>query len=298
MLPDRGAALLQKILSSHGFDNITRNRKTQNAGYGKSAFSLPLQGICKAFTLLELLVVVAIIAVLAALLLTAVNRAKSKAQAIICLNNTKQLITAWLMYASDNQERFVNNHGDEEIRITRNSWINNLLSWSATPDNTNQIFVRESKLASYLARSPSVYKCPADRIPSVNGQRTRSVSMNGMVGDPGQLADTFNLGYRQFLNSSDLVNPSMLFVFLDEHPDTINDGYFHNDLESYKWSDLPAPFHNVASCFSFADGHSEIRQWLDPETKRPVLKASTGIPIAAESRRDFDWLKERTAQRR
>src|SRR6266478_6653425 len=86
----------------------------------------------RGFTLIEVLVVIAVIAILASLLLTALSAAKSNAQAIICLNNSKQLIVAWALYAAEYNEVFANNHGDDEIRITRNSWINNLLTWGAS----------------------------------------------------------------------------------------------------------------------------------------------------------------------
>ena len=143
-----------------------------------------------------------------------------------------------------------------------------------------------------LANSVRVFKCPSDKIPAANGPRTRTISINGMVGDPGRLANQFNQEYIQFRKFSDVITPASLFVFLDEHPDSINDGYFHNDVDTYFWSDLPASYHNGACCLSFADGHSEVHNWTDRETKRPVLKNSFE-PFPVSSRRDFDWLKER-----
>ncbi len=64
-----------------------------------------------AFSLIELLVVIAIIAVLAALLLPALGTSKGRAEATTCGNNIRQLSLAWLLYAEDNGEFFVNNHG-------------------------------------------------------------------------------------------------------------------------------------------------------------------------------------------
>ena len=167
----------------------------------------PDKKLCRrAFTLIELLVVIAIIAILAALLLPVLDKAKGRAQGIACVNQGKQMMTAMLMYTSENNDFFPPNPDDGNTNAGYN-WCGGQAGIGGSQEFNPDVLAdpARSLLITYLGGKVDVFRCPADRRmgtyqgnnPTLFGQEVpaaRTFSMSQAVGtiDPGFEASEFS----------------------------------------------------------------------------------------------------------
>jgi prepilin-type processing-associated H-X9-DG protein len=279
------------------------------------------------FTLIELFVVIATLAILAALLLPALAGTKPTTQAFQCLENQRQLILAWQMYAQDNNDILPPNDYPWTTKVVRDgtvkNWIFGTEYQALDAINTSILVNPQLTLLALYNTNPATYKCPADTylIPNTSVSHTRSVSMNSAVGTIWYSASTtlpaggpvgggwlgpeprfksgMNTEERTYGKITQMTKPgpSMTFVIMDENPATINAGAINISMAQIL-VDYPANSHNGAAGISFADGHTEMHRWMDAFTVSPPAplagEPGGGVTIPPSPCLDLAWLQPRT----
>ncbi len=270
----------------------------------------PGEAWARAFTLVELLVVVAIIAILAAMLLPALGSARRSAQRIGCINDTKQLMMAWHLYGTDHNDGLPANGiadvaavGDQRLWVLGTSHLQ-------THDFTNRMFLldrRYAQFADYI-QTPAVYRCPADRSRvDIGGKlfpKVRSYALNLFMNPvmPTNFDFTMHFGNgTRYRKTGDLAagGPSELLGIVDVAPGNVCSPAFiiHKGFFKDLFYHLPSGSHGIHGVVSFVDGHSDTHRWSDPRTLQEGKPEwlPDHLSIYHPGSADLQWLKDHAA---
>lgn len=274
------------------------------------------------FTVIELMVVLALVGLGGLLLLPALARTQPNTKAILCQNNLRQLMVAWHNWSEDNADLLLTcqdlGAGGSATPPVRLNWVSGMVDFNggnASNWDPNQDLVK-SPLWPYIGQKAALFKCPGDlssvMVSGGRKPRVRSLSMS-QVFTKGEWLDGSGFGASVYWRTYDKLGsirvPAHTFVFVEEHPDSINDGAFASACtgnqpgdppNTAKIIDYPAAFHRGGCGFAFADGHAEIHRWQG--TKLKVLPTYTGFLAlnvqAGDAWPDMQWLGSNTTVRK
>ena len=238
----------------------------------------------RGFSLVELLIVISIIAILAALLMPSMAAARSRARQVSCQSNLRQLALCLPMYSADNGGKLAENVPGSE---SPDSWVRG--NMTRQQDMTNQLPIIQGKLYPY-ASHPNLYRCPADQAQLTGMPRVRSYSMNGWVGSRYMDKQSQPNRFRTFVRDSELTaaGPATIWQIIDEHEASIDDAWFLVTMDNSRpFASFPSTRHALAYNLDFGDGHVQLCKLRDPQSR---FFGQEGMSF---SPRNSDWLQLR-----
>lgn len=282
------------------------------------------------FTLVELLVVISIIAVLLAVLMPSLNKAREMARTIVCQTNLKGLGTAWDAYAVANSGLIVSSltykttdEGDTSSDHRKYSWVYapvNLTTKESIPEKQtametpeqSKYGIKQGKLFPYAADF-GVYRCGSDK----TGHFRSFSIIDHLNGEQDYMTGTYKKPWDNISKTSQIKRPSESYVFMEEddtraynvdswEPVITVAGVKGASATTYQYDPLAVRHSgNTKSNFAFADGHSEQHKWSDEIAKYFSAFRKTGgtyqwrlyEPTTEAGKRDIVWLESGRAKK-
>jgi prepilin-type N-terminal cleavage/methylation domain-containing protein len=251
----------------------------------------------RGFTLMELLVVTAIIGILASLLLSGFAKAKDQGRRIKCISNHRQLMVTFTLYSDDNNNELVSN----DIDAPRPNWVESSLH-GPTPGFVERAALVDPGRAAFgrYLPAPDVYKCPSERttyaLASRRAEKLRSYSMNHYLknrDDPAAVGAKPPRPLSFLRTASAFQKPSELFVFIDAEPVSVcTTAFMIPPSNTDSFYTAPGAMHaRKFGVLSFADGHSEAHRWMNPILRDSLAMTNSPHPAPGSDPKDVAYIR-------
>jgi len=253
-----------------------------------------------AFTLVELLVVIAVIAILAAMLLPVLAQGKQRAKRIQCLNNQREMAMTWVLYAGDNNDSLVLNGQCNPESTANKLWVQGAFVHTGANTNVDYMLNPQYALFANYIKSGSTYLCPTDRdtvkVNNVIYPKLRSYALNAYLGWTGTWDTRMSSYYTVFRRYSRISAnmPQGTFLFMDVQPDSICWPYFGVEMVTDVFFNWPGASHSRGTVVSYADGHVEWHHWQDSRTINASSPNYHAHNDASFRNVDIAWMRART----
>ncbi|KKT06062.1 MAG: hypothetical protein UV78_C0020G0007 [Parcubacteria group bacterium GW2011_GWA2_43_17] len=240
----------------------------------------------KAFTLVELLVVISIIAVLLAVLMPSLQKARSMATRTVCTSNIRQLTLAWRMYSDQNNGKLASALTGKatdwwmvQNGVLTNEdgwvgWLGKVIGNPIKPTSDPVLQTQEIQTGTLYpyVKNVKTYGCP---VGEKNMMRSYSIfdAMNGCTDALTSVSiSPSGMVYKKL---TEIKRPSERGVFIDEGISTFVSWTIPYKAEAWGWEKIPLR-HGKGTSLSFADGHSEYWTWTNPGTIKGDMNSGIG----------------------